>query len=249
MCTLTFIPRKSGYHLAMNRDERITRGPAAPPARIDAGGVAAVCPRDTEGGTWVAANARGVAFGLLNWNDPAPAEAKKTRSRGDVIPALIGVSTASGAQASIDRVNLNGMLPFRLVGVFPGEELIHEWRWNRQALSTQAHPWKAGHWFSSGFSDEQAQEHRGAACSNAWKDNDAGSIAWLRRLHASHLNGPGPFSICVHRDGVETLSYTEIQCAQEQVSCNYFSGTPCTMTQPTHSVAVERKHGSVALQR
>lgn len=248
MCTLTFIPRDNGYCLAMNRDERISRGPAAPPARIEVGGVAAIYPRDTEGGTWIAADARGIAFGLLNWHDP-PAVGAKTRSRGDVIPALIGVPSSSDAQVVIDRINLNGVFPFRLVGIFPAEKLIHEWRWNRQALSAQAHPWKAGHWFSSGFSDEQARTQRGLACERAWEENDAGSVAWLRRLHASHLNGPGPFSICVHRDGVETLSYTEIQCAQEQVSCNYFSGTPCTMTKPTDSVALDREPGSVVFQR
>lgn len=124
---------------------------------------------------------------------------------------------------------------FRLISVFPGEERIVEWRWEGKHLESQAYSWGSRHHyhrFSSSFSDEQASALRGATCEKAWDENDqdVGSLPWLRRLHASHANGPGPFSVCVHRENVATLSYTEIVSSQEAVECNYFSGSPCTMT-------------------
>ena len=39
MCTVSFIPRHEGYLLAMNRDEKITRGQATPPTVVEIGAV------------------------------------------------------------------------------------------------------------------------------------------------------------------------------------------------------------------
>ena len=44
------------------------------------------------------------------------------------------------------------------------------------------------------------------------------SLAWMRRLHRSHVPAPGPFSICVHREDARTVSYTEIEAASGAVS-------------------------------
>src|SRR5450631_3172447 len=107
MCTLTFIPRCDGYDLAMNRDERLNRGAAIPPSRVGANGVEAIYPRDVEGGTWIAANAFGIAFALLNWND-VPCHARKENSRGVLIPALISGSATQEVRTAFARLNLKG---------------------------------------------------------------------------------------------------------------------------------------------
>lgn len=241
MCTLTFIARGDDYYLAMNRDESISRGVAAPPARIDASsGKAAIYPRDSVGGTWIGTNNRGMSFALLNWSDVLQASTTKERSRGVVIPHLLQFGSHGEVQTAGERLNLKGILPFRLVGIFPAEKRISEWRWNADNLETQDHAWKSRHWFSSGLSDEQAAKIRGEECQSAWHAEDAGSLQWLRRLHASHVNGPGPFSLCVHREGVKTLSYTELACTREWIDCRYFSGSPCAMVELEGLVRMER---------
>lgn len=227
MCTLSVITRDKGYNLAMNRDERLTRGEATPPSQVDLGGTTAVYPRDGAGGTWVAANNHGIALTLLNWNDVPQPSSEKVRSRGGVIPALIGLVSQDRVQEALRQLDLQDIWPFRLVGVFPAEKRMNEWRWNQQRLESQRHEWKPRHWFSSSLSDEQASAQRGAVCDNAWKEPDAGSVPWLRRLHASHANGPGPFSLCVHRESVKTLSYTEITCGFPKIECVYAEGSPC----------------------
>lgn len=238
MCTLTFIPRDDGYYLAMNRDESVSRGVADPPTRFDLPGLktSAVYPRDVAGGTWIAANDSGIAFALLNWNDVH--RPCKMRSRGVVIPHLVRFSSHQDVQTAVSNLDLQGVLPFRLVGIFPLEKRISEWRWKQESVQVQHLPWERRHWFSSGLSDEEASALRGTVCQVAWSAEDAGSLPWLRQLHASHANGPGAFSLCVHREGVQTLSYTELTCTHEEVECRYFSGSPCAMPAPEGLVRI-----------
>ena len=71
-------------------------------------------------------------------------------------------------------------MPFRLVGVFPSEQEIWEWRWDSAQLEFQVHEWESRHWFSSSLSDERAESLRGAAC---------------RTLHATNRT-PAPCAGC-----------------------------------------------------
>jgi hypothetical protein len=226
MCTVTFIPREGGYLLGMNRDERFSREPAAPPRAFGA----AVYPHEPSGGTWIAANRRGVALALLNRTD-GERQASGRRSRGEIIPATIAAEDAVAAGELLGRLDLAEIAPFRLIGFFPSEQAVREWTWDGRTLETAKLPWQARHWFSSGLGDREAREQRGAVCQAAWKDPAAGSPEWLRDLHRSHLPERGAYSICVHRGEAGTLSYTEVQAGPD-VSMVYQPGSPCRPAGP-----------------
>jgi uncharacterized protein with NRDE domain len=119
MCTVTFIPQRHGYRLAMNRDEGIYRPIVGLPAVFEHDSKESIYPRDAEGGTWIAANGRGIAFTLLNWNH-TEALHPKVHSRGNVIPALLGSSNSQAAQSAFCNFNLEGVLRFTFVGFFSG---------------------------------------------------------------------------------------------------------------------------------
>lgn len=246
MCTLTVITRDDGYLLGMNRDERLARATGLAPTMIELPSYSAIYPHDGSNGTWIAANDHGIALSLLNWNDVPQPMTEKARSRGEVIPALIACSTLHDVHSALRRLDLCGIWPFRLVGVSAEEKVIREWRWNQTELETQSHEWQSRHWFSSSMSDGQATAGRGAVCAAAWSEADAGSHLWLRRLHASHHNGPGPFSLCVHRESVGTLSYTEIECTPHAIELRYGSGSPCLTEAPMSTLHLERVLFSVA---
>jgi hypothetical protein len=231
MCTLSVITRTNEYLLAMNRDERIVRGAGELPEIYHRNGTTAVYPSDGSGGTWIAANEHGITLALLNWNHevPPPLDRNQARSRGEIIPVLASAPSLTGLQAAFGALNLEGIRPFRFVGVFPSEQAIAEWRWDSVQLTFQTRGWHSLHWFSSSLSDRQAESLRGAACLDAQHEPDAGSALWLRRLHASHTGGPGPFSLCVHRDDVKTLSYTEVVVTPGQIRMGHFRGSPCAM--------------------
>jgi hypothetical protein len=231
MCTLTFIAGDTSHRIAMNRDERITRGAGRPPEIHQVGGTKVIYPSDGEGGTWIGANEYGIALALLNWNAViSPGERNgKARSRGQVIPALMGSRSLAELRTAFQASNLEGMSPFRLVGIFPSEKQIWEWRWDSTQLESHVLEWASRHWFSSSLSDREAETLRGTACRDAHSDPDAGSVAWLRRLHASHSGGPGPFSVCVHREDVRTLSYTEVVLTPATIVVEHLLGSPCSM--------------------
>jgi hypothetical protein len=243
MCTLTVIASKGTYLMAMNRDENITRSEGIPPEIYELDRTRAIYPGDGYGGTWFASNEYGIALALLNWNDVTPhcTAAAKTRSRGQVIPALIGSRSLLGLHEVFGVSNFEGMMAFQLVGVFPSEQEIWEWHWDSMQLDFRVHPWESRHWFSSSLSDKRAESLRGTACRNAQHESDAGSVPWLRRLHASHSGGPGPFSLCVHREGVKTLSYSEVVVTLAAARMGHFRGSPCDMG-PIHSLEFERAY-------
>jgi hypothetical protein len=230
MCTLTVVTGTNTYRMAMNRDEKTVRDAGMLPEIHEFDSTRAIYPNDGEGSTWIATNDCGITLALLNWNDTTvPRKAVKTRSRGRVIPALMDSRSLWDLRAVFSISNFTGMLPFRLVGVFPSEREIWEWRWDSIQLDFQIHGWKSRHWFSSSLSDKQAETMRDAACYEARHESDFGSVPWLRRLHASHVGGAGPYSLCVHREDVKTLSYTEVVVTAGHVQMSHFRGSPCTM--------------------
>jgi hypothetical protein len=247
MCTLSVVTRDNGYLLGMNRDERITRGAGAPSVAREVGGTRVIYPSDGSGGTWIGANQNGVALALLNWNDaaPRPTDTAKGRSKGLVIPSLIGSRSSAELSMAMDGFELEGMLPFRLVGVFTSERQICEWRWNAELIEILPHEWEVRHWFSSSLSDREAERVRGSACRDAWNHPDAGSVFWLRRLHASHADATGRFSLCVHRPDVKTLSYTEIESIPTSTRIEHFVGSPC---EGMVGSAIETEHAGCGMR-
>jgi hypothetical protein len=238
MCTLTLVAEEGGYRLAMNRDEKIARGAGTHPEAHELDGTRVIYPGDGGGGTWIGINEHGIALALLNWNDPTSPLGMEFQSRGQLIPAFIDSRSMAALLAASGVLALDHMRPFRMVGISPAERAVQEWRWDCRDLEIISHRWESQHWFSSGLSDEQALRARGQVCSAAWTEPDAGSSAWLRSLHASHSGGPD-FGVCVHREDVQTLSYSEIHCTRERIAMEHFSGNPCLM-QSSHSVEMLR---------
>jgi len=225
MCTLTFLPATDGYLAGMNRDELVSRPQALPPAVFERSGFPALYPRESSGGTWFACNSAGNALALLNWNAIATRLGPKQLSRGILIPELIFELNSEATDRRLSMLNLKPLHPFRLVGIFRQERTLCEWRWNGAAIHRQTFPWDRRHWFSSSLSDCQAEVVRGAICL-ATSPEDAASD-WLGRLHRSHVPGPGPYSVCVHRPDAATVSYTELETSSTNSTLRYLAGSPC----------------------
>ena len=79
MCTVTFMPRRTGYCLAMNRDEKRTRPEGCLQPREILVAIGVIYPSEPGGGTWIALNDSGVSLALINWYSVA-SESNETRS-------------------------------------------------------------------------------------------------------------------------------------------------------------------------
>lgn len=227
MCTVTFIARRRGFLLGMNRDEQRSRTPGLPPKKVVVSGVQVLCPSEPGGGTWIAVNEKGNGFALINWYAIKVPQPENPLSRGEVVKAVSPTASPEGAAETILALPLSRVRPFRLMGFFPGERKVVEWRWNGLSLITVPHPWKTNLWISSGHDEPGAQVSRGRVFQQALRQTSAGTAAWLRRLHRSHRPELGPYSICMHRADAATVSYTEITSRPAGVKMSYHGMAPC----------------------
>lgn len=228
MCTVTFIPRKSGYCLGMNRDEQRTRPSGLPPTRhYYPNGATVICPTEPTGGTWISLNDSGISLALVNWYSvPARVTGMKV-SRGEVVRRLAAIRDPRELKRGMREIPLDRINPFRLIVVLLGLREIVEMRWDLVTLRRLALPWKAQQWISSGFNEPTAQRFRSEVFTEKCKEPDFGSHLWLRRLHSSHLPEAGPFSTCMHRDDAVTVSYTELTVSNHRSMMRYQVASPC----------------------
>jgi hypothetical protein len=227
MCTITFSPRARGYLIAMNRDEKRVRAAALPPKVHHARDCLALFPSEAGGGTWIAANDAGVSFALVNWYAVKSRVFRSAVTRGLVVKTVAHCRTLEEALDAWEQLPLARMNPFRAVGFFANARRVCEWRWDLKRLRRLDFPWQPRQWISSGYDEPGAQRVRSGVWRAALKQRDAGSLAWCRRLHASHRPTRGPYSTCMHRDDAATVSYAEIRVGRREVLLGYQPGPPC----------------------
>jgi hypothetical protein len=227
MCTVTFIPRRGGYALGMNRDEQLTRETALPPTRKRIEGREVVFPCEPSGGTWIGLNDSGVCLALINWYSAPGRVETRLVSRGDVVKSALRSEDPQAVDEALAEQPLRRVNPFRLIGVFPGSRRVMEWSWDLKRLARREHAWKSGVWISSGFDERGAQRSRGKVFAGALKRGRPGTLAWLGRLHRSHEPERGPYAICMHREDAATVSYTEVVVSGGCGILSYSPGPPC----------------------
>ena len=234
MCTVSFLPTRLGFILAMNRDEQKSRPRARAPRCRKAGLHTALYPSEPSGGTWTGVNDAGIALALINWYAKPQRDRALCISRGVIIPRLLAVDDLAGMTAIFSCLPLPHINPFRLIAVCATERVVWEWRWDGTVLDSSRHGWKRRHWFSSGHDEALVSDARAAAVRQAAKRVSAQTPAWLhtpawlRKLHQSHQPLRGASSICMHRDDAQTVSYTQITATARRAQMRYAAGPPCT---------------------
>jgi len=225
MCTVTFIARKNGYALGMNRDEKLTRVKALPPARHEINGRIALFPSEPGGGAWIGVNDAGVTFALINWYSVAARVSQNILSRGVVVRLALAFDDLFAAEKHLARFPLKNTNPFRLLGISRRDNAVIEWRWNLSELKRIVHEWRTNIWISSGFDESGAQKIRKKKFEQANQSQEK-TVEWLRSLHASHEPSSGPYSICMHRDDAASVSYTEVEVDAFSTRLAY---VPCSL--------------------
>lgn len=226
MCTVSFLPTRHGFMLAMNRDEQVSRPRAQGPRRYWAGVRASLYPSEAGGGTWIGANDAGLTLALVNWYAKPQRDRALCVSRGIIIPHLLAAEDLADAAAMFTDLPLPQINPFRLIAASMKERQVREWRWDGMVLTCQRFGWKRRHWFSSGYDEALTNKKRASVVRGAVKSSL--TPAGLRKLHQSHLPERGPFSVCMHRTEAKTVSYTEIMATKTSVAMRYAVGSPCT---------------------
>ena len=129
MCTVSYMPAKSGFILTSSRDESKVRK-TLPPATYHLHGQDLVFPKDTlAGGTWIAASERGQVACLLNGAfDKFESKDTYVVSRGQV---LLDYFNYQNASTFIEKLDCSQVAPFTLL-MFDSSNMlsIYQLRWD-----------------------------------------------------------------------------------------------------------------------
>ena len=218
MCTVSWIRTPCGYELFCNRDEKRKRQPAIGPHITEQDGVAWVAPIDGDfGGTWIGVNHLGLTVCLLN-GTPADGTPGPI-SRGFLTRELLSSRTMDEAIERLDEAALENYSAFTLIVLAVGRPAIAA-AWDRNHLVIHTHAERLQPYTSSSYESDSVVRYRRASYEHARLHGIA--------FHASHQFGRSPWSVCMHRDDAETVSFTGISVNRRHVCLLYSSGAPCT---------------------
>jgi hypothetical protein len=226
MCTVSWIHEPEGYQLFCNRDEKLTRGKAAPPRHAVRDGVHFLAPVDADfGGTWIATNEFGLSLCLLN-GMPGP----WSRSRGLLVLDLISLPSIVAVLDRVGNMDLTPFAPFTLAGVEPqNPAAVVEWNGERVAISSP----DESHFMltSSSFDSGRVREKRLQAYSKVTSLGCTPEL--LVHFHKSHGGTPSAYSICMHRPDAETVSFSWVRASSDGIEFTYYDAAPCQCSQAT----------------
>jgi hypothetical protein len=227
MCTVSWVHSANGYELFCNRDERRTRPPAWTPRLRERHGVRFIAPIDGEsGGTWIGVNQYGLTLALLNRYDvPTGPPRDEYLSRGWLLLELLASRALQHAQERLQARRLTAFQPFTLAAVAVAEP-ARLFQWDGCQLTVEANAEAHLPLTSSSFATARVIAERRAQFAQLSTNADERSIA-LANYHQSHAPAPGTFSVCMHRDNAQTVSYSHIQVTDAQITFNYFPQASC----------------------
>lgn len=223
MCTVSLVPAGSRLRLLCNRDERHTRPSARPPTVTRAGAHLALLPQDPlGGGTWIAANAAGLVFALLNRNGAPGAPGL---SRGRLIPELLECTSLDGVIDDSSRLCRRDWPAHRLL-VADGEQAL-ELRVGTSGLHVDAHPIAGPLLFtSSSLDDAMADGHR-RALFHEMVVEAADPVDGQDAFHRHRWHDCPHLSVHMRRHDAATQSITMVEITPATVRMRYESATDC----------------------
>lgn len=235
MCTVTVLPGVAlagrmtpdapVLRVACNRDELRSRPKAEPPMAHILGGRTVLMPRDPEGGgTWIAANDRGLVFVLLNAYPPLPSGTTAAvggvcPSRGSIIPALASCDSVSEALDRCVSIDVRDFRPFRLM-LLDRHQLIE--CWPEGALLRHRRAFQQGPLLrtSSSLGDVVVQEPR-RALFRRFFDRAADPRAAQDAFHDHQWPGAEAISVRMKRPDARTVSRSIVEVGNDLVRFSY----------------------------
>jgi hypothetical protein len=231
MCTVSWLHEEDGYQLFCNRDEKRSRQRAEAPRLLTRHGVQFVAPIDADfGGTWIATNEFGISLCLLNGaNITGVSERIAVRpfqtSRGLLLLEWIAASSALDLWKRFGAADLSCFAPFTLVAIEPCQPAgICEWNGTEKVILPYGEPYlplTSSSFDSAGVCTSRLAEYDRLVRTGARNPNA------LKSFHASHDDGPGAYSTCMHRPDAETVSFSWINVTDSDATFYYTPAAPC----------------------
>lgn len=247
MCTVTVVPRPTGFRLVCNRDEQRTRPPAEPPELRQIGGMTTMWPRDPfSGGTWIGVNAAGLVMAVLNRRDRVkrPHPGARMRSRGTIIPSLLGLESLESAVARAVRLPAADFEPLTLLIV--DRSRVAVLRNSRSRFTVRTRLLNRPLVFtSSSLGDHVVRQPRHALFARL-VEHARSPLRGQAAFHRHRWRDRPELSVCMSRADARTVSRTRIDVEGDgaDVHIEYRPLTGRLVT-PTHGSSAAQSDGLV----
>ena len=227
VCSLSWIRRRDGLIVVMNRDERRDREPARPPRRWHGADGGFTAPVDGDaGGTWIAAKDSGVVLALLNHQAPDDSGVVRCVGEGRRISRGLLVTTLAAEAGIPDAARLRAaglaaFAPFRLfvAGLSVPPRVF---TWNGLVLRARQLDPRLGFLTSSSWNPGAVIPSRHARFRAFARRHPKPTRADLLTFHAQADDPRGtPWAICMARDDARTVSTTVVDVGPSGVAMRY----------------------------
>jgi len=219
MCTVTFVPLKSGFIFTSNRDEKINRPTISPKIYEDLH-YKLMYPKDKKaGGTWIVAKNDGTCIVLLNGAfEKHQLKANYTRSRGKVLMEMIA---SKNPLKHFSSILLEGVEPFTLI-VFQNNKLM-ELKWDEIEKYAIPHTTTEAHIWSSSTLYNLEQRNLRKLWFENYKQKNApispeNTLYFHKNTHPENEN----YGLVINRDNsIKTVSITQLFLQKNKVEMTY----------------------------
>jgi uncharacterized protein with NRDE domain len=141
MCTVSWFTSAEGLEIFFNRDEQRTRLPAQHPTILQDAGIRYLASIDPQaGGTWLAANASGLAVAILNHYPAQRAvPVDNPTSRGLLVTGLMACSTLDEVRQHLTQERATRYRGFILLAFQAGQDVL-QFTWDGYQLAEETRP-------------------------------------------------------------------------------------------------------------
>ncbi len=207
--------------MVCNRDERRDRPDARPPIERRVRRRRALYPVDpVGGGTWIGVNDAGLAVALLNRTiDPARAVVRPVRSRGLIIPRLLGLGSFDRALMGMTLLNLRQFDLFHLMLVQGPDAAVLSSDGLALSVETMRVSWPLV-LTSSSLGDAVVVRARRRLFRQLVRNGED----WLtgqNRFHAHRWKSRSDVSVLMERPDARTVSRTLLSVGRDGIEVRY----------------------------
>lgn len=173
-------------------------------------------------------NEHGTLVTLLNNYQVAGPAAERRLSRGVLVRALASSRDLGHVREQLEELDATRFMGFTLLALHPLDGAA-AFGWDGERLDeVAAEALELPMLVSSSHREVQRVRSLRTELLQQ-RAGEAGGIGpdLLADFHRSHVPEPSVYSVCMHREGVQTVSSTRVRVDAERVAMSYSAGPPC----------------------
>lgn len=218
MCTVTFVPTKSGFLLTSNRDETTERGRAIEPKQYKGKHKDLVYPKDPKAnGTWIVHDYESCAVLLNGAEEKHHHRNNYRRSRGLI---LLDIFDSENVVEAWQKIDLENIEPFTVVLFY--KYRLYQLQWNEIEKSCKEMKTNTAHiWSSATLYSKEIRSRRKQLFTNHIEKSNYSSQEILDFHQFKDENNLDNTIVIKRNEFLKTVSITQFQIEKGKIETLY----------------------------